>query len=112
LLENIMENIPAADDLDSFLSILPKELRLKIEEETAGLYEVVMDLGRLPEARYLDKHSVFLSDRLVSQADIDAAISAIGQFSGDNRAGIERTLHRISCIRNRSERIIGLTCRV
>ncbi|MBX9690955.1 MAG: AAA family ATPase [Cyanobacteria bacterium] len=107
-----MENIPPADDLNSFLAMLPPAIRLKLEKDTVGLYEVVMDLGRRPEARYLDKHSVYLSEDTISQADIDAAVAAIGEFSGDNRAGIERTLHRISCIRNRSNKVIGLTCRV
>ena len=70
-----------------------------------------MDLGRLPEARFTDSELV-LSDTEVSDADIDYVVERIGQFTSDNRAGIERTLHRISCIRNRQGRIVGLTCRV
>jgi len=70
-----------------------------------------MDLGRLPEARYRN-HERFLSDREVTQEDIDYVISRIGAFGEDNRAGIPRTLHRISAIRNRTGRVIGLTCRV
>ena len=70
-----------------------------------------MDLGRLPEARYRD-HERFLSDHEVSQDDIDYVNARIGTFGEDNRAGIPRTLHRISAIRNRGGKVIGLTCRV
>jgi stage III sporulation protein SpoIIIAA len=107
-----MEFIPPADDLNEFLAILPEKIRAELEGDTDGMIEVVMDLGRRPEARYFDHHRHFLSDDPVSQADIDYAIARVGQFTSDNRAGIERTLHRISCIRNRQGRIIGLTCRV
>jgi len=72
---------------------------------------VIVDLGRPPEARFVD-HELVLSPREVSEEDLQYVISRIGQFTSDNRAGIERTLHRISCIRNRQGRIIGLTCRV
>jgi len=107
-----MEVIPAADDLSSFLAILPPQLRAILEKDSTGLYEVVLDLGRLPEARFLDKHTLVLSDEPVSETDLELAIEQVGQFSGDNRAGIERTLHRISALRNRSGKVIGLTCRV
>jgi stage III sporulation protein SpoIIIAA len=70
-----------------------------------------MDLGRLPEARYAGRE-VVLGEAEVTEADIDYVVSRIGEFGGDNRAGIERTLHRISCFRNRRGRIVGLTCRV
>jgi stage III sporulation protein AA len=101
-----------ADDLSAFLAFLPQDLRAKLEKETDGLYEVVLDLGRRPEARYLDHRNVYLSETPVTEADLSYAIDRVGKFSGDNRAGIERTLHRISAIRNRSNKIIGLTCRV
>ncbi|GAG21994.1 unnamed protein product, partial [marine sediment metagenome] len=68
-------------------------------------------LGRLPEARYAGRELI-LSDAEVTETDIDYVVSRIGEFGGDNRAGIERTLHRISCFRNRRGRIVGLTCRV
>lgn len=109
---NPMDQIAPADDLSSFLEILPPSIRETLGSDTVGLYEVVLDLGRLPEARYLDRGATYLSDEQISQDDLDAAISLIGEFSGDNRAGIERTLHRISALRNRSGKIIGLTCRV
>jgi stage III sporulation protein SpoIIIAA len=107
-----MEFVPPADDLSAFLSILPESIRVELEADTEGMIEVVMDIGRKPEARYFDHHKHFLQEDSVTQNDIDYAIGRVGEFSGDNRAGIERTLHRISCIRNRSGKIIGLTCRV
>jgi stage III sporulation protein SpoIIIAA len=108
----MMEFIPPADDLGAYLSILPEHIRAELANDTEGMIEIVLDLGRKPEARYFDHRRHYLSDSPVSQADIDYAIDRVGMFSGDNRAGIERTLHRISCIRNRSGKIIGLTCRV
>jgi stage III sporulation protein SpoIIIAA len=96
------------------LQTLPPHIREALEgagESTEDLLEVILDLGRLPEARYRGVER-FLSDREVSQDDIDYVVSRIGAFGEDNRAGIPRTLHRISAIRNRAGRVIGLTCRV
>lgn len=107
-----MEFIPPADDLGAFLSILPESIRAELENDTDGMIEVVLDLGRKAEARYFDHHRHYLSEENVTQEGIDYAISKVGHFTSDNRAGIERTLHRISCIRNRQGKIIGLTCRV
>jgi stage III sporulation protein SpoIIIAA len=101
------------DDLNKLLDILPEKIRSKIEQYSHqdGLVEVVMDLGRLPEARF-PKEAVYLGDTPVSKEDLQHCINKVSSFSGDNRAGIERTLHRISAIRNRTGEIIGLTCRV
>ena len=102
-----------ADDLDELLGILPSRICELICQKTNynELLEIVMDLGRLPEVRFLHQEFVLGSEE-VNAADIDYIVSRVSQFSGDNRAGIERTLHRISAMRNRSGRIIGLTCRV
>lgn len=107
------EQVKITDDLDALLTVLPPYIRemLNTVNEGEKLIEIVMDLGRLPEARYTDQE-IILTDREVTQEDINYVIERIGQFMGDNRAGIERTLHRISCIRNRTGQIIGLTCRV
>ncbi|HKW44667.1 MAG TPA: R3H domain-containing nucleic acid-binding protein [Candidatus Eremiobacteraceae bacterium] len=75
------------------------------------LIEVILDLGRLPEARFPNDFC-YLSQTPVSPADIAAVVARVGEFGKDNRAGIEQTLHRISCLRNRNGKIIGLTCRV
>ncbi len=101
------------DDLSKLLDILPSAIREKIEAHPQHdkLIEVVMDLGRLPEARFPDG-AVYLGETPISAEDLQYSIKHIGHFSGDNRAGIERTLHRISAIRNRTGEIIGLTCRM
>jgi stage III sporulation protein SpoIIIAA len=102
-----------AEDFENLLKVLPHFVQntLKKDPNADSLVEVVLDLGRMPEARFLDT-PVFLSDHLIVWKDIDFLIKRIGKFSPDNRAGIERTLHRISSIRNRENVIIGLTCRV
>src|SRR5438105_3173640 len=101
------------DDLDLLLAALPPHIRAPLHEagQAATLLEVVMDLGRLPTARYPGRE-VVLSDVEVTEADIEYVVSRIGEFGADNRAGIERTLHRISAFRNRRGTIIGLTCRL
>ena len=102
-----------ADDLNKLLEILPEFVRQPLERhaENKSLIEVVMDLGRRPEARF-PRGPEYLSTRTISWQDLDFCIKRIGHFSGDNRSGIERTLHRISSIRNRKGNIVGLTCRV
>ena len=101
------------DDLDALIETLPPRLaeRLAEREGRGDLLEVVMDLGRLPEARYPSGEAV-LSRREVSEEDLEFVIARVGEFGDDNRAGIERTLHRISAIRNRGGRVVGLTCRI
>jgi stage III sporulation protein SpoIIIAA len=108
------ERSVVTNDIELLLSALPVHISdaiLTSEDDAADLLEIVMDLGRLPEARYREKER-FLSDREVTQEEIDAVIARIGEFGEDNRAGIPRTLHRISGIRNRKGLVIGLTCRV
>ncbi|MGH2450018.1 MAG: R3H domain-containing nucleic acid-binding protein [Candidatus Limnocylindria bacterium] len=103
----------ATDDLDALLRALPPDLcqRVRALDGLDGLLEVVMDLGRLSEARFAGREEI-LSEREVTAEDLAYVISRIGQFGGDNRAGIERTLHRMSAIRNRAGKIVGLTLRV
>ncbi len=102
-----------ADDLDLLLGVLPGYIAGPIRQtnENTHLLEIVMDLGRLPQARYTG-HEIELAETEVTAEDIDYVVAHIGDFGEDNRAGIERTLHRISCLRNRRGRIVGLTCRV
>jgi len=101
------------DDLDALLDILPAHIRQPLcqQQDTSELLEVVLDLGRPPEARF-PQREVVLNPEEVTEPDIDYVTSRISSFGDDNRAGIERTLHRISAIRNRKGRIVGLTCRV
>jgi len=95
------------------LEVLPPRIKLDLLEhpDINAVIEVILDLGKSPEARF-EKKVYYIPGDLVTQSDIDYVVAKTGEFSGDNRAGIERTLHRISCIRNRQGKIIGLTCRV
>jgi stage III sporulation protein SpoIIIAA len=102
------------DDLEALFDTLPEEIvgpvRALPLERREALIEIVMDLGRRPEARFVVGEMELL-EREVVEADIQYVIERVGSFGDDNRAGIERTLHRISAIRNRSGKIVGLTCR-
>jgi stage III sporulation protein SpoIIIAA len=101
------------DDIDLLLDILPPDIREWLEGQHGleNLLEIICDLGRAPEARYPGKSQV-MSIRLATPEDIEYVTRRVGAFGKDNRAGIERTLHRISAIRNRRGTIVGLTCRV
>ncbi|WP_099239727.1 R3H domain-containing nucleic acid-binding protein [Synechococcus sp. BDU 130192] len=101
------------DDLEKLLTILPDAIRDRLADHPNknALIEVVMDLGRIPEARF-ENSTEDLGDRPISREDLQYSVERVGMFSGDNRAGIERTLHRISAMRNRQGDIVGLTCRI
>ena len=101
------------DDLELLLGVLPPNLQesLHKQPDLKNLVEVVLDLGRRPEARFPNR-AVVLSELTISREELAYVVHRVGAFTQDNRAGIERTLHRISCIRNRSDAIVGLTCRV
>ncbi|NJN15057.1 MAG: AAA family ATPase [Oscillochloris sp.] len=108
------DRVELTGDIDLLLDTLPLHITEAIrhgEGDPDDMLEIVMDLGRRPEVRYRTEERL-LSEREVSQEEIDFVISRIGQFGEDNRAGIPRTLHRISGIRNRRGTVIGLTCRV
>ncbi len=117
-----MTTIPAVpeqtitDNLEDLLAVLPPDIvealqQYNTPEDRAKLLEIVLDLGRRPEARFEDRE-VYLAEREVTREDIAYVAARIGRFGDDNRAGIERTLHRISAIRSRSGEIVGLTCRI
>jgi stage III sporulation protein SpoIIIAA len=101
------------DDMDVLLDIFPPDIKqtLVAQGDLSDLVEVILDLGRFPDARF-PKREMVLTTREITETDIDYITGRIGKFGDDNRAGIERTLHRISAIRNRRGRIVGLTCRV
>lgn len=101
------------DDLTELLQILPDDVRRAVESlgEAEKLIEIVLDLGRPPEARFED-HYALLRKEPITADELESVINRVGSFGPDNRAGIERTLHRISGIRNREGRIVGITCRV
>ncbi len=104
---------PRLDDLDLLLAVLPAALseRLAGRDDLDELLEIVLDLGRLPEARFAER-TIDLDDAPLSHADLAHIVEGVGRFGPDNRAGIERTLHRISALRNRRGEVVGLTCRV
>jgi len=101
------------DDLQALLDVLPPETKQAVAkaDDSDNLLEVILDLGRVPTARFVDRELV-LSDTEITHADLEYVVGRIGEFDADNRAGMERTLHRISAIRNRRGHIVGLTCRV
>jgi stage III sporulation protein SpoIIIAA len=101
------------NDLELLIAVLPVPLQqaLRLQGTLESLLEVVLDLGRVPEARFPGA-VMTLSEQEVTQADIQCVVERVGAFGDDNRAGIERTLHRISVIRNRAGMPVGLTCRV
>ena len=101
------------EELELVLDVLPFRVSaaLRQRDDLSELLEVVLDLGRQPEARFVSGDAP-LSDQEVDAEDLQSVIDRLGEFGDDNRAGIERTLHRISAIRNRRGRVIGLTCRI
>jgi stage III sporulation protein SpoIIIAA len=101
------------DDLSNLLILLPPDVAQALAELNRydELLEVILDLGRVPTARFVDGEYILL-DREVTQEDLDLMVMQVGDFDADNRAGIERTLHRISGIRNRRGEVVGMTCRV
>ncbi len=101
------------DDMESLFSTLPPHVcaPLIAYGNADQLLEIVLDLGRPPEARYLDDE-IELGNQEVTSEDLDYVVAHVGEFNDDNRAGIERTLHRISAIKNRQGRVVGITCRV
>jgi stage III sporulation protein SpoIIIAA len=105
--------MPITHDLQKLLEILPQEIQQPLQHhpQCEVLVEVVLDLGRRPEARF-PNCAEYLSDEIVTHEQLQDCIDRVGSFGADNRAGIEQTLHRISAIRNRKGDIIGLTCRV
>jgi len=102
-----------ADDLDQLLDVLPTFISetLRSHPHRSQLIEIVLDIGRRPEARFANS-TEYLSYRTIVWKDLDHILKRLGKFSGDNRAGIEKTLHRISSLRNRKGNVIGLTCRI
>jgi stage III sporulation protein SpoIIIAA len=101
------------DDLEALLAVLPPPIEASLEaaNKSEDLLEIILDLGRQPEARFVG-HEIALSEEEVTSEEIEYIVSRISEFDDDNRAGIARTLHRISAIRNRKGDIVGLTCRV
>ena len=90
------------DDLDALLDVLPLDIRHAVEkaDNSDNLLEIILDLGRIPTVRFVESE-VNLRDTEITRSEIDYVDERTGEFDADNRAGIERTLHRISALRNR-----------
>jgi stage III sporulation protein SpoIIIAA len=108
-----MTQLKITDDLDALLGVLPEKIVSAVHKanDYDNLLEIILDLGRVPTARYV-QGEVVLIDKEITRAELDHVVEGVGEFDADNRAGIERTLHRISAIRNRRGHIVGLTLRV
>ncbi|HEY5271003.1 MAG TPA: R3H domain-containing nucleic acid-binding protein [Anaerolineales bacterium] len=108
-----MAQLRITDDLDALLGVLPGSIVEAVHKanDYDNLLEIILDLGRVPTARYVQGEKVLINKE-IARAELDHVVERIGEFDADNRAGLERTLHRISCLRNRRGHIVGLTCRV
>jgi stage III sporulation protein SpoIIIAA len=108
-----MTQLRITDDLEALMDVLPADIRQAVlrADDSENLLEVILDLGRVPTARFVDRE-ITLRETEVTRPEIDYVDERTGEFDADNRAGIERTLHRISAIRNRRTHIVGLTLRV
>ena len=111
--ENKLSNSDFYNDLEKLAAVLPPKVIGEMRKlHLDDIVEVVLDIGRRGELRHLDKTIEYLGQELITQQDIEYVISKIDDFTSDNRSGIPGTLHRISAIRNRKDKVIGLTCRV
>ena len=108
-----MDKAEFHEDIEKLYSVLPESILQPLKQKNMEeIIEIVMDLGRLPEIRKADGKIEFLSKELVTQEQINYVSEQIEDFASDNRSGIAGTLHRISAIKNRKGKTIGLTCRV
>ena len=108
-----MSNIQFENDLEKLIAILPEKIRGHITRESmADVIEIVMDIGRIPEIRHSSGKIEYLDTSEVTDEDISYITSRVQEFTTDNRSGIPGTLHRISAIRNRQGKVVGLTCRI
>ena len=108
-----MTQLRITDDLNILLGVLPPRIADAVvrADNSDQLIEVILDLGRKPTARFVSNEMNLLEEEITHQ-DIEFVTGRIGEFDADNRAGLERTLHRISALRNRRGHFVGLTCRV
>jgi stage III sporulation protein SpoIIIAA len=108
-----MSNLQFQNDIEKLVEVLPQKIREGISYESMDdAIEIVLDLGRVPEIRHSDGKIEYINVSAVEENDLEYIISKIPEFTSDNRSGIAGTLHRISAIRNRQGKVVGLTCRI
>ena len=108
-----MNNLQLQNDLEKLLAIMPDKVTSNVSiESLEDVIEIVLDIGRLPEVRKSDGSIFSLGKEVVTSEDISYVTGFLQEFTRDNRSGIPGTLHRISAIRNRQDKIVGLTCRI
>lgn len=108
-----MNELQFQNDLDRLIEILPPKVTRNIDKGSLDdAIEIVLDIGRIPEVRHGDGMINYLGSQNITEEDILYTTQRIPEFTNDNRSGIAGTLHRISAIRNRQGKIIGLTCRI
>ncbi len=108
-----MSNLQFQNDLDRLIAVLPDKVKRYITyEQMEDVIEIVLDIGRTPEIRHSGGRIEYLGEEPVVEEDIKYITQRIQNFTSDNRSGIPGTLHRISAIRNRQGKVIGLTCRI
>ncbi len=109
----MMSNIQFQNDLERLMAVMPQKVVSKLQcDGLDDVIEIVLDIGRLPEVRHAGGHIERLEGEIVNEDDINFVTSHLQEFTHDNRTGIPGTLHRISAIRNRQGKVIGLTCRI
>lgn len=109
-----MVKVDHYEEVNKLLEVLPPRIHeyVKTHNDLSNIIEIVLDLGKPAEVRFVNDSVFYIPAEPIHQEDVDFVTGKVGQFTSDNRAGIERTLHRISAMRNRTGRIVGLTCRV
>ena len=108
-----MSEIQYHTDIEKLIDILPLRIKSNIKEGMLqDAIEIVLDIGRIPEIRLGNGKILSIGNDNIQREDLDYIVEQIPEFTSDNRSGLAGTLHRISAIRNRQGKIVGLTCRI
>lgn len=108
-----MSEVQFQSDIKKLVEILPPKIKRNIQEGLLDdAIEIVLDIGRIPEIRLGNGNILSLGQDNINRDDLDFITRQLPEFTSDNRSGIAGTLHRISAIRNRQGKIVGLTCRI
>lgn len=108
-----MNEIQFQNDIEKLIEIMPAKIKRNLAAELLDdAIEIVLDMGRIPEIRLGNGKIITLGSEIISREDLDYITKELPEFTSDNRSGIAGTLHRISAIRNRQGKIVGLTCRI